>query len=69
MNNLKSENFHINLRQLLNELGLSQTEFAEHIGITQAAVSQLLNGERIPSVETLLKILNKVPVKFERLFR
>ena len=66
---LKSENFHINLRQLLNELGLSQVEFAERIGCTQAAVSQLLNAERLPSMETLLKIINTFHIKFERLFR
>ena len=66
---LKSENFHINLRQLLNELGLSQVEFAEKIGCTQATVSQLLNAERLPSMETLLKIINTFHIKFERLFR
>lgn len=67
--NLKAENFGINLRQLMNELDMTQAELADLVGITQAAVSQILNGERVPSVETVLKILNKIPVKFERLFR
>ena len=66
---LTAEAFSVNLRQLLRDLDMNQTEFAELIGITQAGASQILNGERTPSVETILKILNNIPVKFERLFR
>ena len=69
MNHLKVENFGMNMKQLMHELGMNQTELADLIGLTQAGVSQILNGERTPSVETILKILNKIPVKFERLFR
>lgn len=67
--NLEADSFKINLRQMLNELGLTQAEFADIVGITHAAASQLINGQRNPSIETVLKIMNKIPVKFERLFR
>ena len=66
---MKTENFGKNMKQILNELELNQTEFAQLIGITQAGVSQILSGERTPSIETVIKILEKIPVKFERLFR
>lgn len=69
MSKLKSESFHINFRQLVHELGLDQKEVADILGITPAAVSQLLNAQRLPNVETLLKIINNFHVKFERLFR
>jgi transcriptional regulator with XRE-family HTH domain len=33
--------------------GLKQQEFADRIGLTQAAVSQFETGERFPSVESI----------------
>lgn len=66
---MKSENFGKNLKELLVFLEINQSEFAEMTGMTQAAVSQLINGERLPSLESILKILDNIPVKFERLFK
>lgn len=65
----KIENFSKNLKEVVEFLDLTQVEFSERVGITQAATSQLLSGERTPSVETLVKILNYVPVSFERLLK
>jgi len=65
----KIENFGKNLKEVIDFLELNQAEFAEAVGITQSAVSQILSGTRAPSIETLVKILNYVPVSFERLLK
>lgn len=55
------------LKTLLKTLDISQTEMAKLTGLTQAAVSQILNGECEPSLGTVCKILNHIPIKFEKL--
>lgn len=55
------------LKALIKTLDISQTELAELTGLTQAAISQIINGEREPSLGTICKILNHIPIKFERL--
>lgn len=69
MSKLKKESFGKNLKEIIEFLDLTQAEFAEQVGMTQAAVSQLISGERLPSLESLIRILEVVPVKFERLFK
>lgn len=64
---VKAGNFGKNLRQILDTLGLTQVEFAQLTGLTQASISQIINGEREPSLGTICKILSVVPIKFERL--
>jgi transcriptional regulator with XRE-family HTH domain len=66
---MRAENFGKNLKEVIIFLDLTQAEFAEKVGMTQAGVSQLVNGEREPSLASILKILEVVPVKFERLFK
>ena len=56
-----------NMRTIMSTLGMDQTELAKMTGLTQAAVSQLLNGVRDPSIHTLVKIMKVIPVKFENL--
>lgn len=58
-----------NLRALLESLGITQAEFAARTGITQGAVSMILSGDRDPSLETVIRILKVIPVKFEMLIR
>lgn len=58
-----------NLKYLLKELGMSQSEFADRTELTQAAISQIIDGKREPSLESILRILAVLPVKFERLFQ
>ncbi|MNJ94837.1 DNA-binding transcriptional repressor PuuR [compost metagenome] len=63
-----SENiFGENLRQVLNSLDMSQAELAEKTGLTSGAVNLIINGERDPGLKSIMKILNVIPVKFERL--
>jgi transcriptional regulator with XRE-family HTH domain len=66
---MNPENFGANLKQLLDELDLSQSEFARRAGLSQAAVSQILNNEREPSLQTICKILTVIPTTFERLVK
>lgn len=63
----KAENFASRLSDVLRTLDMSQRELAERADLTEAAVSQILSGKRDPSLATLCRILNVVPVKFESL--
>lgn len=60
-----AKNFGKNLQKIMTTLGMTQKDLAEELGVTQACVSQLLNGVREPSLKTICKILNTIPVKFE----
>ncbi len=57
------------LKALLESLDLTQTEFADRCGLTQAAISQIINDNRSPSLQSLCRILEVIPVKFETLAR
>ena len=50
------------LKMLLDNLGISQREFAIMIDSTDSAVSRYLNGERIPTTLTLIQIANATGV-------
>ena len=60
-------NFSKNLKTVMANLGLSQIDLVKLTGLTPAAVSQILSGKRDPSLSSVVKILNVIPVKFERL--
>jgi transcriptional regulator with XRE-family HTH domain len=66
---MNSENFGKNLEAVMDALGLCQKDVAERTGLTQAAISQILNGKREPSLGTICKILTYLPVKFEVLVK
>lgn len=46
----------IKIEKKLKEQGISQKEFAEMIGVTQATMSRYITGLREPNLETLNKI-------------
>jgi HTH-type transcriptional regulator, competence development regulator len=56
-----------NLKKIRESLGLTAAELARMSDLTPAAISQIENGERDPSLSTILKILKVIPVKFEKL--
>ena len=58
-----------NLRTIMFHLEISQRDLAERAGLTTAAVSQIINGKREPSLETICKILEVIPTTFEMLVR
>lgn len=53
---MKSSNSNKRIRSLINELGISQTEFCEKTGITKSALSNYLNGDRTPRQDQIDKI-------------
>ena len=57
----------MNLQRIMKALRMNQTELAKRTGLTQAAISQIVNNERAPSLPTIIKILEVIPIKFEDL--
>lgn len=56
-----------NLLKLLKALDMSQAELAKRSGLTPSAISQIISGEREPSLSSIKAILKVIPVTFERL--
>jgi transcriptional regulator with XRE-family HTH domain len=46
------------LTKVLEKRGISQQQFAEECGLSKAAVSRYIAGERQPSYEALLRMKN-----------
>lgn len=58
------EKIHIKLAEAIKQSGLTQTELARRLCITQQAVSHYIKGERMPALDTfanLCAILNVDP--------
>ena len=49
------------IEQLIDALGITQKDFAQQIGTSAAALSHITSGRNRPSLELVLKILNKHP--------
>lgn len=62
-------NFGKNLRHYLDLLKISQADFSEKSGLTEAAVSQIINGRREPNLESICRVLSVIPVKFEDMIK
>lgn len=62
------EAFPKRLANLIGSLGHNQRSFAKLVGITEAALSQLLNGQRDPAAETLMKLHKTTGVSIDHLF-
>lgn len=56
------------LADLIRALEHNQSSFAKHVGITNAALSQLLSGQRDPSATTLIKLHKATGVSIDKLF-
>ena len=64
---MNHKNFGHNLNHILDLLDMSQADLADRAGLTQAAISQIISGKRVPSLKTVCAILDAVPVTFGRL--
>jgi len=62
-------NFSRNLKSIMDHLGMSQSELADKSGVTRAAISQIINNKREPSLVTICRILNVIPISFEKLMK
>jgi transcriptional regulator with XRE-family HTH domain len=49
------------IKSLLQQLGLSPSEFADRIGVQRSSVSHVISGRNKPSIDFLEKILNVFP--------
>ena len=56
------------IRELRTVLGLSRKKFAAACDLSLTAISYFENGERIPSEESLLKIINTFHINAEKFF-
>lgn len=56
---------HTRISKLISALGLKKTEFASRLNISQSHVSNLANGEKIPSDRTISDICREFDVNEE----
>lgn len=61
--------FVANVRERMDELGLSQSELAGLLGVTRSYVSQILSGHRRPGLDTLETFADALQMKPEDLIR
>lgn len=59
--------FGVRLRKLIQERGIKQKELASKTGMTRQSVSMWVTGERLPSVEVLVKVSRTLNVDIETL--
>lgn len=65
---LDSDSIAGKLVKLRNEKNISQSQVAESLGLTRAAISQYETGQRIPSDEIKIKLSNYYGVTVQDLF-
>ena len=56
------------LKKLVEESGMSKQEFAEKIGVQQQTVFRWVNGERLPDLPMMLKIMQVLGIDKNKLF-
>jgi len=66
---LETNDFPGRLAHYLREMGISQIEMAARIGVTRAAMSRYLSGDREPRFATLLRIAEELEVDVDELLR
>lgn len=55
------------LKDIRENLKLNQSQFADKVGISQAAISQFEDGKRVPSIDTLDKIARALGMSVQSL--
>jgi putative transcriptional regulator len=63
-----SERLANGLKELRAELGLTQAELAEHVGVTRKTVNTVENGVFTPSAMLAIKLAEALSVPVEKLF-
>ena len=62
-----STDFAQRLEALLEERGMTQLELAARVGVTRAAMSRYVSGDREPRFVTLVRIVEELDVRVEDL--
>jgi transcriptional regulator with XRE-family HTH domain len=63
----ESTDFAKRLEALLEERGMTQLELAARVGVTRAAMSRYVSGDREPRFVTLVRIAEELDVRVEDL--
>lgn len=58
---LNKSNFSTRLEFIINHYEISSTFFADKIGVQRSSISHLLSGRNNPSLDFIIKILDKFP--------
>ena len=56
------------LRELRTNLGLTQAQLAELVGVARVSIVAIENGRFLPTIETALHISKALDVPIERIF-
>jgi hypothetical protein len=62
-----AKRFGRNLTTVLKTIDMSPAELSRRTKLTPAAISQILAGNREPLLSTMIKIMDVIPISFERL--
>lgn len=46
----------VNIRDMLEEAGITQNELSEETGISRSTISHYINGDKLPNVNNLINI-------------
>lgn len=64
---VNADHFGKNVKACREFLGMTIDELSKRSGLTQAAISQIENGKRIPSLPSALKLSKGLGAKISRL--
>ena len=59
----------VRIREQRKQLGMSQEQLAEKVNITSVYLSEIERGRKMPSVATLIRIVNKLEISADLLLR
>jgi putative transcriptional regulator len=57
-----------NLKELRTELGITQAELAELVGVARVSIVSIEKGHFLPTIETALRISKALKVPVEKVF-
>ncbi|MGB2963165.1 MAG: helix-turn-helix transcriptional regulator [Anaerolineales bacterium] len=57
-----------NIKEHRSNLGITQAQLAEFVGIARVSIISIENGRHIPTIETALNISKALSVPIERIF-
>lgn len=63
----ESKQFGKSLGKVLEYQNLSQRVFAKRVGLTPAAINQIIKGKREPSLSSIIKIVGAIYPTFEEM--
>ena len=68
LNIMVHKNVGNHLKEIRAELGMTQAQLAELVGIARVSIIAIENGRFIPTVETALRISQAVNIPIEKIF-